>query len=316
LKQKQTRRRREPRQRELEFTRRGGARQGAGRKPKGAVAGPSHAKRRSTPARHPLLVTQRLCADLPSLRQQAEFEIVRGAIADAARRDGFAIVHFSVQSNHLHYLCEARDGECLTNGMRSLGVMIARRLNQLWKRKGRVFAERFHARPLATPTEVRHALVYVLNNARKHGILGSGPDPFSSGPEFDGWTPDSVAAIWRGRDERSGPRIGVPTRAASTWLLSVGWRRRGLLDWRDIPGGKAAQRARSQDEARAADSIRRSLAAAARESAHRGRSPALRRIASAKETAGIGARPIELRGSAAARSSEAARAARRVRGDR
>jgi REP element-mobilizing transposase RayT len=268
-KQKQTRRKREPRQRELEFTRHGGVRQGAGRKPKGAVAGPSHAKRRSTPARHPLLVTQRLCAELPSLRQPAEFEVVRGAIADAAQRDGFAIVHFSVQSNHLHYLCEARDADCLTSGMRSLGVMIARRLNKLWKRRGHVFAERFHARPLATPTEVHHALAYVLNNARKHGILGDGPDPFSSGPLFDGWTPDSVAAIWRGRDEKSRPRSGVPTRAANTWLLSVGWRRRGLLDWREIPGGKAAKRARSQDEARAADSIRRSLAAAARESPHR-----------------------------------------------
>jgi REP element-mobilizing transposase RayT len=263
-KQKQTRRKREPRQRELEFPHHGGARKGAGRKPKGAVAGPSHAKRRSTPARHPLLVTQRLCADLPSLRQPAEFEVVLGAIADAAQRDGYRIVHFSVQSNHLHYLCEARDRDSLTSGMRSLGVMIARRLNQLWKRKGQVFAERFHARPFATPTEVRHALTYVLNNARKHGILGDGPDPFSSGPVFDGWTPESVAAIWRGRDEKKRPQIGVPTRAANTWLLSVGWRRRGLLDWREIPGGKAAQRARSQDEARAADSIRRSLAAAAR----------------------------------------------------
>jgi hypothetical protein len=132
-----------------------------------------------------------------------------------------------------------------------------------------VLGDRFHSRALATPTEVHYALTYVLNNARKHGILGDGPDPFSSGPEFDGWTPESVAAIWRGRGERSRPRIGVPTKAAKTWLLSVGWRRRGLLDWREIPGGKAAKRARSKEEARAADSIRRSLAAAARGSRHR-----------------------------------------------
>jgi REP element-mobilizing transposase RayT len=223
----------------------------------------------STPARHPLLVTQRLCADLPSLRQQAEFDVVLGSIADVAKRDGIAIVHFSVQSNHVHYLVEARDSESLTSGMRSLGVMIARRLNQLWKRKGHVFVDRFHARALATPTEVHYALTYVLNNARKHGIVGDGPDPFSSGPEFAGWTPDSVAATWRGRYEKNPSRIGLPTAKAKTWLLSVGWRRRGLLDWREIPGGKAAKSGRFREQSRAAESIRRSLAAAARESPHR-----------------------------------------------
>jgi len=262
------RRKREPRQRELEFTRHGGARPGAGRKPKGAVAGPSHAKRRSTPARHPLLVTQRLCADLPSLRQRAEFEVVLGAIADAAQRDGFAIVHFSVQSNHLHYLCEARDGDCLTSGMRSLGVMIARRLNQLWKRKGRVFAERFHARPLTTPTEVRHALAYVLNNARKHGIIGDGPDRYSSGPWFEGWSSASSSteapSHRRAIEGESRLPTVVPTAAARTWLLRVGWRRGGRIDWREIPGGERARRARAGEEARIADSIQRSLAAAAR----------------------------------------------------
>jgi REP element-mobilizing transposase RayT len=168
-------------QRELEFPRHGGARPGAGRKPKGAVAGPSHAARPPTSARHPSLVTQRLCAGLRSLRQRAEFEVVRGAIAEAATRAGFRIVHFSVQTNHVHYVCEARDTRSLTSGMRSLGVMIARRLNALWKRTGPVFAERYHARALATPNEVRQALAYVLNNARKHGIQGDGVDPFRRG---------------------------------------------------------------------------------------------------------------------------------------
>jgi len=266
LKQSRAQRKGEPRQRQLEFPRHGGARKGAGRKPKGDVAGPSHATRASTPARHPLLVTQRLCAGLSSLRKRAEHEVVLGAIADAAQRDGFRIVHFSVQTNHLHYVCEAQDARSLTSGMRSLGVMIARRLNQLWSRTGQVFAERFHARALATPTEVQQALAYVLNNARKHGIIGDGPDPFPSGPWFDGWTPDSAAPARSGPEGRRGPRRGVPTAAAETWLLRVGWRRRGLLDWRAIPGGKAAQRARARDEARALDPIQRSLAAAARES--------------------------------------------------
>ena len=250
----------------MEFPRHGGARKGAGRKPKGDVAGPSYATRASTPARHPLLVTQCLCAGLSSLRKRVEYEVVISAIADAADRDGFRIVHFSVQTNHLHYVCEAQDARSLTSGMRSLGVMIARRLNQLWRRTGQVFAERFHARALATPTEVQQALAYVLNNARKHGIIGDGPDPLSSGPWFDGWTLESAAAVRSGPEGRRGPQRGVPTAAAETWLLRVGWRRRGLLDWRAIPGGKAAQRARARDEARALDSLKRSLAAAARKS--------------------------------------------------
>jgi len=319
-----------PHQRQLEFPRHGGARKGAGRKPKGRVAGPSHATRPATKARHPLLVTQRLCAGLPSLRKAAEFEVVVGAIADAAERDGFRIVHFSVQTNHLHYICEARNSSRLTSGMRSLGVMIARRLNRLWQHTGSVFAEHFHARALETPNEVRHALAYVLNNARKHGILGVGPDPFSSGTWFDGWKPEVLPQSRRALDAKTpstlsladrgpracaehgvpiapqfddwkpavaskprtvtdgkqlsilssadrGPRRGAertaPTAAAKTWLLSVGWRRRGLLDWREMPGGQAAQCARARDEARCADSIRRSLVAAARNSAERGRAP-------------------------------------------
>jgi REP element-mobilizing transposase RayT len=321
VKQSRVQRPNVPHQRQLEFPRHGGARKGAGRKPKGRAAGPSHARRPATKARHPLLVTQRLCSGLPSLRKAAEFEVLLGAIAAVAERDGFRIVHFSVQTNHLHYICEARNSSRLTSGMRSLGVMIARRLNQLWQHTGSVFAERFHARALETPNEVRHALAYVLNNARKHVIIGDAPDPFSSGPWFDGWKPEACSKPRRTSDastpatpslaervvpsciEHGAPAAQqfedwelevaskpctvsggkplpivssanrglrrcvtrtAPTAAAKTWLLSVGWRRRGLIDWRQVPSGQAAQRARARDETRCADSIQRSLAAAAR----------------------------------------------------
>ena len=269
VKKNGTRRTTAPRQQELAFPRHGGARKGAGRKPKGHAAGPSHAARVSTPSRHPLLVTQKLCAGLPSLRQDAEFTVLREAFADAARRDGFRIVHFSVQSNHIHYICEARDARSLTSGMRSLGVMIALRLNRLWQRSGQVFAERFHARALATPNEVRQALAYVLNNAQKHGIIGDGADPFSSGPSFDGWKPEAAPPISRARQVQRAPLTPVPLAAAETWLLRVGWRQRGLIGLREIPGGEVARRARKKEEARCADLIQRSLAAAARSSPQR-----------------------------------------------
>jgi REP element-mobilizing transposase RayT len=246
----------------LEFPQHGGARRGAGRKPKGPVAGPSHAARPSISARHPLLVTQRLCADLPSLRRAAEFDVLCGAIADASQRDGFRITHFSVQSNHLHYICEARDAATLTSGMRSLGVMIARRLNRLWRRAGQLFADRFHARALETPTEVRQALAYVLNNARKHGVLVDGVDPFSSGPWFDGWNSEPLST--RARYESAGESCAIPTAAAQSWLLRVGWRRKGLIGRRETPGGQAARRAQDRADQRLVDSIQRRLRDAAR----------------------------------------------------
>ena len=43
-------------------------------------------------------------------------------------------------------------------------IRIARVLNKLWRRRGRVFADRYHDRILKTPREVKNALVYVLAN--------------------------------------------------------------------------------------------------------------------------------------------------------
>jgi REP element-mobilizing transposase RayT len=260
MKQGKTARKREPQQRQLEFPQRGGARKGAGRKPKGRVAGASHAARASTPARHPLLVTQRLCAGLPSLRKAGEREVIFDAIADASERDGFRIVHFSIQTNHLHYVCEARDAQCLSRGMKGLGVSLARRLNRLWRRTGRVFAERFHARALATPSEVRNALVYVLNNARKHGVLGAGVDAFSSGPWFDGWRLEETPQQRRVRDRCRHARAS-PTASAHTWLLRIGWRRRGLIDTSGVPGGRIPRHPNAR-----AESIDRGVSDAARQS--------------------------------------------------
>ena len=67
---------------------------------------------------------------------------------------------------------------------------------------------------------MRHALVYVLQNARKHGWSYAGADPFSSGPWFAGWTASVPAPL------ALGPR---PCAAARAWLLRIGWARHGRL---------------------------------------------------------------------------------------
>jgi REP element-mobilizing transposase RayT len=207
----------------------GGRRHGAGRKPKGARAGVSHKTRPALAARFPAHVTLRVRAGLPSLRNPREFGVVRRAFRAGCVKLGYRLVHFSVLGNHAHLLVEAGDKLRLARGMQGLAIRTAKRLNQLWCRKGSVFADRYHARILRTPREVRRALAYVLNNARRHGIRlpADAPDPCSSGAWFDGWR-ERIAAL--APDARA-------TTAARTWLLSLGWRRHGLLGLAETPGG-------------------------------------------------------------------------------
>src|SRR4051812_5153542 len=159
-------------QTELVFRTWGGKRDGAGR-PKTGRAGVSHLRRPRLSRHHPVHVTLRAAPGLPSLRKRALRRVLFAAFGAGSERFGFRLVHFSVQSNHLHLVCEADDEGALCRGMQGLSIRIAKRLNRALGRRGRFFSDRYHARALKTPREVRNALAYVLNNARKHGISGS-----------------------------------------------------------------------------------------------------------------------------------------------
>ena len=207
----------------------GGARAGAGRKPKGEKAGVSHRRREALASRFPVHVTVRLVKGLPSLRRKAAYGVLQEAFRKGNGAAGFRVVQYAVLSNHVHFVIEAQGRERLARGMQGLSVRMARGLNRLWKRRGKVFADRYHDRILRTPREVRNALVYVLNNARRHGlrIAKEKADPFTSARWFDGW---------RGFDPF--PRTGLlPVELARTWLLEKGWRKHGLLPVSEIPGG-------------------------------------------------------------------------------
>jgi putative transposase len=101
---------------------------------------------------------------------------MKAAIHEASRSPAVGaasrVVAFSVQSNHVHLVVEAHDAPTLSRGVQGLAIRLARAVNRVLDARGRVFRERFHARELRTPREVRSALVYVLLNARKHGELG------------------------------------------------------------------------------------------------------------------------------------------------
>ncbi len=210
-------------QHELAFRAWGGARRGAGRKPSGSRARVSHRSRPTHAAENPLHITIRLRAGLPSLRRKQTRNAVSRAFACGGDRFGFRLDQFSLQSNHIHLIAEAEDRGSLSRGMQGLLVRVARVLNRLWRRCGSVFADRFHARALRTPREVRAALVYVLQNARHHGLKLLGIDPFSSGYWFDGWK------------ERPRTVASPPPLSARAWLLREGWRRCGLIGLRESP---------------------------------------------------------------------------------
>jgi putative transposase len=198
-----------------------GRRAGSGPKPKGEQAGVSHRQRAVLASRFPVHVTLKLQRGLPSLRRKHAYAVLVGAFAAMRGREHFRLVHYSAQSNHVHLLCEARDRGELARGIQALAIRIAKRLNRLWNRAGRLFADRYHDHILRTPREVRNALAYVLNNAAKHGIeLPRGkPDPYSSGRWFGGWRGSSTC----GSDSS-------PLARARTWLLSIGWLRHGRIE--------------------------------------------------------------------------------------
>ena len=212
------------RQHELVFTTWGGKRRGAGRKPKGDRALAPHSTRPKRSRHEPVHITMHLRSGLPSLRDSATRRVLETHLSRGADRFGFRLTHFSIQSNHIHLIAEVEDARALTRGMQGLSVRIARWLNKFWGRKGKVFSDRYFAKALTRPKAVRNALVYVLQNSRKHGSQHQGIDPFSSGVWFDGW-------------ERPPPeeKRRCPCLRPRTWLLRKGWRKYGAIRFEESP---------------------------------------------------------------------------------
>ena len=207
----------------------GGRREGAGRKRSGRQSYVPHRRREPFTAREPVHITLTLGKAFRFLRTRAQAVVLRAAFSGGRNYPGFRLNHFSVQANHLHFICEADDQRVLARGMIGLTVRISKPLNRLVKRKGRVFAERYHVHVLRTPIEVRRALVYCLQNARHHPTSGAPPpgtpwmDPYSSARFFDGWKapPDLTGLTVPEEETVVAPR---------SWLLRTGWKIHGLID--------------------------------------------------------------------------------------
>jgi len=172
---------------------------------------------------YPLHVTLRARYGLPPFREQALFQGIRDALQRASRGE-FRVLHFSVQTNHLHLIVEAQDSVWRSRGMQGLAIRVARRVNKILRNRGEVWRERYHAHTLRTPREVRNAIVYVLMNAKRHGRAVSGLDRFSSAKWFDGIV-----------GHRAENEENTPVASPRTWLAGVGWRRHGLIGVHESP---------------------------------------------------------------------------------
>ena len=206
------------------------------RRPRQKPSGVPHRPRPAHNRRRPLHVTLRRADLLPSMREEALFLALRRAFS-RAQRAWFRVVQFSVQSNHVHMMVEARDKNSLARGITGLTVRMARAFNQALQRRGSVWEGRYHSRALSTPREVRNVLVYVLMNRRKHGAPtrgdeNGGLDPCSSARWFDGWVhPPSCRPL-----HAEVPPVVPP----ETWLAATGWKRHGLMGLHESPRMKHA----------------------------------------------------------------------------
>src|SRR5262245_7308074 len=215
--------------------RRGGKRRGAGRKPKGPRAGERHAARPDVKPSQPLHVVMRVAPSVGSLRRRKMYKAMRDATITAALREWFRIVHISVQRNHVHLIVEAEDKAALARGMQGFTISAARHINVALcdgerQRRGKVFADRYHARVITTPTQARHAIRYVLSNFRRHKEDREVPasswlvDPFSSAISFPDWAElEGRPWMWPIRETYDPLMVRRP----KSWLLREGWMRAG-----------------------------------------------------------------------------------------
>src|SRR5215471_12580361 len=218
-----------------ELFRRGGKRRGAGRKPKGARAGERHEARPEFKPYHPLHVVMRVAPEVGSLRRRAMYKAIREATITVALRERFRIVHVSLQRTHVHLIVEADHKRALARGMQGFAISAARNINTALgsgarRRRGKVFADRYHVEVITTPTRARHAISYCLSNWRKHGEDRDGlpstwlVDPFSSGILFPDWQElEGQPCMWPIREGYDPPMVRRPR----TWLLREGWKKSG-----------------------------------------------------------------------------------------
>jgi REP element-mobilizing transposase RayT len=188
----------------------------------------------------PVHVTLKLARGVPSLRRQSLLATLERCLRAGKARFGMKLVHASFQHDHVHLLCEAENRRALARGVQGLAVRLARALNRALGRKGKLWKERYHARPLRSPRETRRGLAYVLLNGRSHAVragrewLPRTADPFSTAAFFDGWLErPRLYAVRLGARAAPGEELCCPP---ASYLLRALWKQHGLIHPDETPG--------------------------------------------------------------------------------
>ena len=164
----------------------------------------------------------KLIPQVPSLRTP-QFMREFAKILTNARRCGLRIQHYTIESNHVHILCEAESNDHVKRGMISLKSSIAWALRRIFGFYGKVFTDRYHAHHLKTPTEMRNALRYVLFNHAKHAKAAFFADVYSSIYEFE--DASEFANLRFDRPPAWFAAIRPQLSVAQSWMQSHGWRK-------------------------------------------------------------------------------------------
>jgi REP-associated tyrosine transposase len=230
----------------------GGRRVDAGRR-EGPNPRVRHLSREGVERLVPCHVTLKVVPGLRSLRRYDVVREIESSFRAACERGRFRLVHYSIQDDHAHLIVEASSPEALGRGMMSIASRFARAVNRALGRTGKVLADRYHLSVLSCPRQARNVLAYVLLNARRHAAKriaklrrrGVAVAPLPAQGTLDGASSARWFPGWRSEVavDRSPPRtLGALPAVAEpkSWFLTAGWRRHGLLDPNEIPGGLRA----------------------------------------------------------------------------
>ncbi|HEY8153519.1 MAG TPA: transposase, partial [Myxococcota bacterium] len=99
----------------------GGARAGAGRKP-GATRRDPHRRRAPFASRHPCHVTLKVEKNVFPLRTAGLVAELERSSREACERGRFRLVHYSIQSDHIHMIVEANSARDLACGLKSIAA--------------------------------------------------------------------------------------------------------------------------------------------------------------------------------------------------
>lgn len=211
----------------------GGKRRGAGRPNKSGTV--SHAKRESVNFKLPLHLTLKLRAGVPNIRHKGILKLFQTCCGRAKRFD-FHVLQFSLQSNHIHLIAEAKGNDALARGMQSLCSSFAKKMKLLmrsWKNPvswmGSVFVGRYHLRTIANPMQMKNTLKYVLLNWTKHAAFLEHFDEYSSCRTFSQWRKllgrdFKLLIAWQAKDKPHDP-LALGLSSPRSWLAREGWMR-------------------------------------------------------------------------------------------